>query len=162
AGLGIDGWLIELIEPAAANGVLGFLIVLELEFRTSRPGGAALVGHVIHDATVTGFGNVVVQLELEPFELLISEDVTSVVWIDAHQHSILHFPAGTNGGGLFEVRSLAGLSRDEIVPTVEVLAVKKQFPAFRLFLGCEGVDRARLLIGSDASGVGWSLGGILG
>src|SRR6185437_3388125 len=150
AGLRIDRGLVKLVEPAAANRVLGFLVVLELEFRTGGPGGAALVGHVIHDAAVAGFGDIVVKLELEPLELLIGEDVASVMRIDAHQDSILYFPAGTNGGGLFEVRSLAGLSRDEIVPAMKVLAVEKQFPAFRLFLGSERVDRPRLLIGSDA------------
>src|SRR2546428_4960607 len=56
----------ELIKPGAANRVLCFFVMLELEFGTCRPGGAAFVSDVEHDPAVTTCGDVIVELQVEP------------------------------------------------------------------------------------------------
>ena len=71
-GLGINRRLVEGIQPATPLWVGGFRVVLELDFRAGGPGGAALIGDVVHDAAVAALRNVVVELQLEPFVLVFS------------------------------------------------------------------------------------------
>ncbi len=61
-GLGINRRLIQCIQPSASDRVSGLLIIFELEFGSGRPGGAALVRDMVHDAAVACLGDAVVDL----------------------------------------------------------------------------------------------------
>ena len=145
AGLGIDRGLIERIEPAAANGVGGLFVVLELEFGSGRPGGAALVGDMVHDAAVAGVGNVVIQLQLEPVILIVGAEIAGVFRIGAGQRAVLDLPARPDFLAL------------ERVPPVQALAVEEQLPAGLLLVGAKRVGRG--LIGRRG---GCGFGGVGG
>ena len=79
-----------------------------------------------HDAAVAALGNVVVELQLEPVELVGGDDVAGVVGIDADERAVFHLPAGADAFAF------------EVVPAVEVLAVEQQLPAGGFFGVGEG------------------------
>ena len=121
AGAGIHRRLIELIQPAAADVIGRLHIVFQLKLRSGLPHGVALIRHVIHDAAVARFRNVVVQLQFKPAEFVGGDDIARVMRIRADQHAILHLPA----------RAHAVLLK--IMPAGKALAVEEQLPARRLF-----------------------------
>jgi len=125
---GVNRRLIERVEPAATDLVRSLFVVLQLKFRAGRPDGTAGIGHVIHDAAVARFGDVVVQLQFKPVELVAAHDIARVVRIHAHQRAILHLPAGADAVAL------------EIMPACEIIAVEQELPAGGFFSLGQGVD----------------------
>ncbi len=75
------------------------------------------VGNVIHDPAVAADGNVVIDLKLEPVELLVAGQITRVMRIDARDRAIDQLPAGTDSFLL------------ERVPAVHALAVEQKLPS---------------------------------
>jgi len=142
AGSGVDGWLVESVEPAAALGVGGFGVVFELDFGAGGPGGAAVVGDAIHEAAVAAFGDIVVELDLEPREFVGGDDVAGVMRIDAGERAVLDLPAGADAFFF------------EIVPAIERGAVEEQPPAGGFLGGGEGVGGG-FAKGSSGGRCGW-------
>ena len=112
AGGGINRRLIERVEPTAADLVHGLFIILQLEFRASRPDGITSVGDMKHDATIAGLGNIVIELQLKPIELVGGYDVAGAVRVNAHERAVFDLPAAADIVAL------------EIVPAGEILTVK--------------------------------------
>ena len=88
AGRGVDGRLIQSIEPATPNPVGGSLVVLKLEFGARSPRRAALVGNVVHNAAVPRHRNVIVELQVKPVVLVGCNDVARIVWIGADERAV--------------------------------------------------------------------------
>ena len=118
---GIHRRLIELIQPAAADVIGRLHIVFQLKLRSRLPHRVALIRHVIHDAAVAAFGNVVIQLQFKPAELVGGDDIARVMRIRTDQLAILHLPAWAHAVFL------------EIMPAGKTLAVEEELPARRLF-----------------------------
>jgi hypothetical protein len=66
----------------------------------------ACFGHMKHDPAVAPFRDVVIQLQLEPVELLIRHQITSVFRVHTFEAAILHHPPGLHPL-LFEVMPAA-------------------------------------------------------
>src|SRR2546430_2620022 len=64
----------------------------------------------------SAFGDVVVELQLEPVELLTGDEVAGVVGIDAGECAVLDLPAGADAFLL------------EIVPAGEVFTIENELP----------------------------------
>ncbi len=127
AGFGVDGGLIEAVEPAAALFVGGFFVVFELDFRAGGPHGVGFVSDMENDAAVSGFGDVVFKLEFEPAKGGGVDEVAGVFGIDAGEGAILDLPAGADGG-FFEVG-----------PAFQVGSVKEELPTIGFFSLCKSV-----------------------
>src|SRR5439155_7336597 len=128
AGLGVRRRLIKGVEPAPALRGPGFRVVLKLEFGARRPGRSALVRDMKHDAAVPAFGDVVVELQVEPVELLTGDEVAGVVGIDAGECAVFDLPAGSDTVAF------------EVVPAMESFPVEKELPSSGFFRVGERVD----------------------
>ena len=120
--------LIQGIEPAATDPISRLHIVFELKLRAGRPDGTALVGDVVHDAAVACLRDVVVELQLEPVELVARDEVAGIMGIGTDKRAVLDLPPGAN--------TLAF----EVVPPGEVLAIKQELPAGGLLRVGEPVE----------------------
>lgn len=133
AGGGINGRLIESIEPAAADWIVCFLVVFKLELGAGGPNGSAFIRDVIHDAAVASDRDVVIKLQLEPIELAGGDDIAGVVWINANERAVFHLPTWTDAVHF------------EVVPAVEILAVEQKLPSGGLLRTGERVDLGVIL-----------------
>src|ERR1043166_7416056 len=116
SSFGIRRWLIKAVKPAAADRIACLGVVLQLEFGACRPHAAAFIGDVVHDATISTLGDVIVQLQIKPIVLASGDDVARVVRINARQSAVLDLPAWPDALAF------------EVVPTLEVLAVEQKLP----------------------------------
>ncbi len=128
SGLRIGCGLIERVEPAAQLGIFSADIVLQLKFRSARPGSAAFFNDVIHDPAIASGGDIEFKREFEGVEFLGGENIPCVMGVHASQRPILDLPSGTDTGGF------------EIVPAVQSLAIEQEFPAGSCFFLAETVD----------------------
>ena len=87
------------------------------------------VGHMIHDAAVAPFGDVVFQPQFEGAVLTVGANVARIVRINASQRAVLNLPAGAHVFAL------------ERVPAVGRFAIEQQLPALGLFAGGKCVWR---------------------
>ena len=127
-----------IIHGAALPGLQGetvhffpVIIVNELILRTGDVGNGVLgmLHHVIEHTAVAATGNFPVPDQFEVGEFAVGHDVTAGIAPFAFRQdgAVLHRP------GTGEFRPVI------IPPAGQCLAIEKQFPAFRFFLGCQFV-----------------------